>query len=176
MVCFKTDLVKEWIMSISRTIAAIAVLALAAGLTPLDVRAEAAPDFSLKDLKGLTHTLSDYKGKVLFINFWATWCPPCREEIPDFIAATKEYSAEGLVILGVSVDRLSQAKLADWVKKAEINYPVTFTTPQMTELYKPGPYIPSTIVVDKTGRIRHRHVGVLKKDELVKMFKELAAE
>lgn len=163
-------------MSISRTLAAIAVLALAAGLTPSDIRAETAPDFLLKDLNGLNHTLADYRGKVLFINFWATWCPPCREEIPDFIAAYREYSDQGLVILGVSVDRLTQTRLADWVKKVEINYPVALTTQQMIADYKPGPYIPVTIVVDKSGLIRHRHVGVLKKDELVKMFKELAAE
>jgi peroxiredoxin len=135
-----------------------------------------APDFAIKDLKGTDLTLADYKGKVLILNFWATWCGPCRAEIPDFIEAYKENRSRGLEILGVSVDRLAPEKLLAFVEKAKINYPVALADRSIVEAYKPGDYIPATIVVDKKGVIRFRHVGQLEKADLLKLFNELVAE
>jgi cytochrome c biogenesis protein CcmG/thiol:disulfide interchange protein DsbE len=132
----------------------------------------AAPDFSLKDLKGKTITLADYKGKVLILNFWATWCPPCREEIPDFIEAYKEFKDEGLEILGVSVDNIGEQKLSEWIAQAGINYPIALATRDIVINYEPGDFIPASIVVDRAGRIRYRKTGVLDKSTLVRLFKE----
>ena len=135
-----------------------------------------APDFAIRDLKGTDLTLADYKGKVLILNFWATWCGPCRAEIPDFIEAYKENKARGLEIIGVSVDRMTADKLLAFVEKAGINYPVALADRSIVGAYEPGEYIPATIVVDKKGVIRFRHVGQLEKADLVKLFNGLVAE
>jgi peroxiredoxin len=166
-----------------RTIAATAALtifaltaAVTAACTPErtegrpEAQAETAPDFSLADLQGHTVTLADYKGKVLFLNFWATWCPPCRKEIPDFIEAYKDLKADGLEILGVSVDQTTGPSLLDWVRKTGINYPIALVTPEIVEAYRPGEYIPATIVIDRKGIIRHRQSELMDKNTLVELF------
>ena len=135
-----------------------------------------APDFSVTDLKGKTLTLADYRGKVLVLNFWATWCGPCRAEIPDFIEAYRDNKAKGLEILGLSVDRMTADRLQAFVDKAGINYPVALADAKIAGDYEPGDYIPSTIVVDKNGVIRARRVGMLGKDDLLDLFRKLNAE
>ncbi|HUU37354.1 MAG TPA: TlpA disulfide reductase family protein [Candidatus Desulfaltia sp.] len=139
-----------------------------------------APNFKLTDINGKMITLSDYKGKVLFLNFWATWCPPCREEIPDFIEAYAEQKANGLEIVGISLDTKGKEAVAAFVEKYKINYPVVLETGRNTEKiindYQPGQYIPTTIIIDKSGRIRHKEVGAIDKETLLKHFQRLAAE
>ncbi|MBN2264578.1 MAG: TlpA family protein disulfide reductase, partial [Candidatus Aminicenantes bacterium] len=103
-----------------------------------------APDFAIQDLAGNSLTLADYKGKVLVVNFWATWCQPCRVEIPDFIDAYRELKAEGLEILGLSVDRMTGPALLEWTRGIGVNYPVALATPQIIGAYEPGQYIPAT--------------------------------
>jgi cytochrome c biogenesis protein CcmG/thiol:disulfide interchange protein DsbE len=137
-----------------------------------EIQEAAAPDFSIADLQGNTLTLSGYEGKVLFINFWATWCPPCRKEIPDFIEAYQELKAEGLEILGVSVDQTTAGALLEWVRKTGINYPIALATPEIVRAYEPGEFIPATIVVDRKGIIRYRQSELMDKDTLVKLFRK----
>jgi peroxiredoxin len=155
-----------------------AVVSLAAGAAACaapaksETEAVAAPEFSLKDLQGFERTLASYKGKVLFLNFWATWCPPCRAEIPDFIEAYRELKDQGLEILGVSVDEMSEATLLEWAKNAGLNYPVALATSRIYADYRPGDYIPATIVVDREGMIRHRQSRLMDKETLVRLFKE----
>lgn len=131
-----------------------------------------APDFSLTDLQGNSLSLASYKGKVLFINFWATWCPPCRREIPDFIEAYKDLKAKGLEILGVSVDDATADSLRGWVQKAGMNYPVAMATEKIVRDYRPGEFIPATIVIDRAGRIRYRQSSLMDKETLVRLFEE----
>lgn len=137
---------------------------------------EAAPDFKISDLEGRTHTLNDYRGKILLINFWATWCPPCRAEIPDFIEVYAAEKNNGLAILGLSVDDLSANELLTFVKRFKINYPIALATPEIIRQFQPGQYIPTTIFVDKNGQIRHKHVGLLDKKTLLEYFRKLKAE
>jgi peroxiredoxin len=131
-----------------------------------------APDFSVRDLKGNPLSLSSYKGKVLVLNFWATWCAPCREEIPDFIEAYRSLQGQGLEILGLSVDRVPAERLREWTEKAGMNYPVAMATRPLIEDYQPGDYIPATIIIDRIGRIRYRSSGLMDKDTLVRLFRE----
>lgn len=153
------------------------ILVLAAGSfacaqTKPEAETVAAPDFSITDLHGNTLNLAAYKGKVLVINFWATWCPPCRNEIPDFIAVYKELKDKGLEIIGVSVDDMTATALNDWTRKMGINYPIALATPEIIASYEPGDYIPSTIIVDRKGLIRFRQAEMMDKDKLVQLFKQ----
>jgi cytochrome c biogenesis protein CcmG/thiol:disulfide interchange protein DsbE len=142
----------------------------------LESDSPAAPDFTLEDLKGNEISLNDYKGKVLFLNFWATWCGPCRREIPDFIEAYDEYGDDGLEILGVSVDQGSQKKIVQFVEAYKINYPVVMYTNQLVRDYQPGNYIPSTIIIDREGKIRHKQIGLMSKDLVVDLFLRFSKE
>jgi peroxiredoxin len=156
------------------TITAAAMALLAAAATCAQPKQDApsvpAPDFSVQDLGGNTLTLASFKGKVLVINFWATWCPPCRREIPDFIAATKELKGEGLEILGLSVDETTAPALLEWTRKQGINYPIALATPEIVRAYEPGDFIPATIVIDRQGRIRFRQSEMMDKDTLIGLF------
>ena len=135
-----------------------------------------APDFSLRDLQGQTRTLADYEGKVLVLNFWATWCPPCRAEIPDFVEAYDELNGQGLEIVGVTVEDISAEDLEDFAGGMKMNYTVTFGNNEIVRAYRPGQYIPATIIIDKKGVIRHRHVGAMEKAALLKVVSPLLEE
>jgi len=119
-----------------------------------------APDFTLQDINGNEVTLSDFKGKVVVLNFWATWCPPCRKEIPVFIELYKKYKDEGLVIIGISLDREGKRVLIPFVKKFGINYPVLIGTKKVVDAYGGIRGIPTTFIIDKKGKIRKKHIGL----------------
>ena len=153
------------------TLAAVLLLSVTTCMTGQETDAPA-PDFKVTGLDGKAISLADYKGKVLFLNFWATWCPPCREEIPDFIEAYSELNDKGLEILGVSVDRMNPQQLKAWVADVGINYPVALANKDIVVDYEPGEYIPASIVVDTKGRIRYRHVGLMDKETLARLFSE----
>ncbi len=129
-----------------------------------------APDFTLKDLNGNNITLSAYKGKVLILNFWATWCPPCRAEIPDFIEVYDEYKAKGLEILGISVDQISAAQVSKFVERNKMNYPVAMATNDLFRDYPPPQAVPTTLVIDRDGKIQYKKVGMMSKQELIDLF------
>ena len=129
-----------------------------------------APDFNLEDLNGTELSLSDFEGKVLFLNFWATWCPPCRAEIPDFIEVYDKYKDMGLAILGISVDQISAKKVGEFVKKNKMNYPVAMATKKLFQDYPSPGAIPTTLVIDAMGKIRHKKVGVMSQQELIDLY------
>ena len=135
-----------------------------------------APDFTVKDLKGREISLSNYSGKVVFLNFWATWCRPCKAEIPDFIEAYKQYKDKGMEIIGISVDRISPKSVLKFAEQYKINYPVVMSTNKIQKDYEPGPYIPTTIIIDQEGKIRHRHIGYMSKEKLKGYFLKLTEE
>jgi peroxiredoxin len=135
-----------------------------------------APEFTLEDLKGNKISLSDLSGKVVFLNVWATWCGPCKREIPDFIEAYDQYKDKGLEIIGISVDRISQSRVLQFIEKYKINYPVAMTTSKLTKDYGPFTMIPVTIIIDTKGKIRHRQIGQVNKKFVDNWFAALIEE
>jgi len=136
----------------------------------------AAPDFTLKDLNGNQISLADYEGKVLFLNFWATWCGPCRIEIPDFIDVYEEYKDKGLEILGISVDTGNPDRVRRFVELNEMNYPVAMFNREFLNNYKPGQYIPVTIIIDRKGRLRHKQIGLMSKEMVLYFFEQFSKD
>ena len=120
---------------------------------PAPRRGAPAPDFTLTDLSGETHTLSDYQGRVVIINFWATWCHPCREEMPDMQEIYEEYQDDGLVILAVNANE-SQATVQAFADEYELTFPILLNSAaDIVDLYDVQSF-PSTYFVDADGRIR----------------------
>ncbi len=136
-------------------------------------RAETAPDWSLTDLDGKAIKLSDFKGKVVILNFWATWCPPCRAEIPDFIDLQKQYQGKGVEIIGLSVDSDPPAQVAKFVTKASINYPIVMSTEDLAQKYGVTEGIPVTCIIGPDGAIADKHLGMVDKAYLEGWVKKL---
>ncbi len=132
-----------------------------------------APDFALKTLEGKTVKLSDYKGKIIIIDFWATWCPPCRKGIPDLIELQKAYSKD-LVIVGISLDQERTLKdLKPFIENYGINYPVVLGNEKVVKDYGGVNAIPTSFVIDQKGFIIDSHVGLVPKsvyEDKIKML------
>jgi cytochrome c biogenesis protein CcmG, thiol:disulfide interchange protein DsbE len=120
--------------------------------------ASLAPDFARKDLTGRTLRLSDYRGKVVLLNFWATWCEPCLAEIQTFSRWQREHGVEGLQVLGVSMDD-DPAVVVDAVRKYQLPYPVVMGDEQLGELYGGVLGLPLSYLIDSSGRIVARYQG-----------------
>ena len=116
-----------------------------------------APDFALKDLGGTEVRLSDQRGKVVLIDFWATWCPPCREELPHIQRLHEDHRSEGLVVLALSTDR-DPAAVRTFVPRHGFTFPVLFGNREVATAYRVRG-IPTVYLVDRQGRIRFHHVG-----------------
>jgi len=135
-----------------------------------------APDFTLEDLQGNKISLSSLTGKVVFLNVWATWCDPCKYEIPHFIEAYDQHKDKGMEIIGVSIDAFGKNKVLKFTQEWKINYPVAMTTSQLTKDYGPFAAIPVTIIIDKSGKIRHRKIGYMDKEYLENWLFKLIEE
>jgi peroxiredoxin len=140
-----------------------AAIGFISGATAQQQKAE---NFSLRSADGKSHELRKYKGKVVIVNFWATWCGPCRKEIPDFIEAYKKYKNKGLVIIGISVDKDGWSAVTPFIEESKINYPVVLANAQVVENYGGVEAIPTTFIVDKKGYIADQQIGVMSLKEL----------
>lgn len=119
-----------------------------------------APDFKILDLEGKTVSLADYKGKVVILDFWATWCGPCRMEIPHFIDLQKIYGEKGLEVVGVSLDQGGKKDVEPFAKAKSINYDMLLGTNEMTMAYGGVKGIPTTFILTQDGKIYKKYVGV----------------
>jgi thiol-disulfide isomerase/thioredoxin len=118
----------------------------------------ATPPLALRDLAGKEHKLADYKGKVVVLNFWATWCDPCREEIPHFVELQQKYGDRGLQIIGVSMDD-SPEPVRPFYQRFHMNYPVVMGTAKTGELYGGILGLPISFLIGRDGRIYSKHIG-----------------
>ena len=118
-----------------------------------------APSFTLQDLKGNQISLSDFKGKVVVLDFWATWCPPCVKEIPHFIELYEQYKDKGFAMVGISLDYQGISVVKSFARKYQVNYPILMTDGQVDKAYGGITSIPTTFVIDSAGNIRQKYVG-----------------
>jgi len=121
---------------------------------------KAAPDFTLSDLNDKPYRLSDFRGKVVFLNFWATWCKPCREEMPSMEILNKNFEKDGLVILAVSIDRVTTTKdIPPFVKGMNLTFPVLIDSWGKTDMPYKRMGVPETFIIDQQGVIREIVIG-----------------
>lgn len=117
-----------------------------------------APDFTRADLKGNAVHLADYRGKVVLLNFWATWCGPCLDEMPVFARWQKQYGPQGLQVLGVSMDD-DEAPVQRFLKKSPLDYPVILGDTALAKLYGGVLGLPLTYLIDAQGKVEGRYLG-----------------
>jgi cytochrome c biogenesis protein CcmG/thiol:disulfide interchange protein DsbE len=136
----------------------------AASVKP-DAQRKLAPDFSLKDSDGKTVKLSDYKGKVVLLNFWATWCGPCKIEIPWFIEFEQKYKDKGFAVVGISMDEDGWKAVKPYMAEKHINYRMAIGDDSLGSIYGGVDSLPTSFVIDKTGRIAATHIGLVSKSD-----------
>jgi len=124
-----------------------------------------APPVVLKDVKGRTIRLSDFKGKVVLLNFWATWCPPCRAEIPDLVKWQKEYAFQGFQVIGVAYPPTDRRKVRSFIRELKITYPVLLGQKKTKALFDAGETLPFSVVIDREGKVRENIEGILLPEE-----------
>jgi len=129
------------------------------GIKSTAVEHALAPDFSLPDLKGQKLDLSSYRGKVVLLDFWATWCAPCRDEIPHFVELQSKYADQDLQIIGVSMDD-GPEPVREFCQQFKINYPVVMGNAKIGEAYGGVLGLPIAFVIGRDGRIYSKHIGV----------------
>lgn len=134
--------------------------------------AELAPDFTLKAVDGSQLRLSDYRGKVILLDFWATWCAPCQEEIPRFIEWQSRYRDRGLQVIGLSMDD-SPEPVEKFVGKFRMNYPVAIGTQEVASQYGGIFGLPVNIVIGRDGKIKAKHLGMY---DLMQLERELTSQ
>ena len=137
-----------------------------------DVHSQA-PTWELKDVQGKIVKSSDFKDKVVILDFWATWCPPCRKEIPDLVELQNQYRDKGVVIIGISVDEEGPKVVSPFIKKNNLNYPVVMATASVQSKFGGISSIPTTFVFDRHGQIVSKHVGFTEKSEFENEIKPL---
>jgi cytochrome c biogenesis protein CcmG/thiol:disulfide interchange protein DsbE len=138
---------------------------------------KAVPAFSMTDAKGKPVTVAAYKGKVVALNFWATWCTGCKLEIPWLVEFDKKYRGQGFATIGVALDDEGWQTVKPYVAKNPISYPIAVAAFDVLE--KPlalDPVLPATLLIDRAGNIAHTHTGVIKREEFEARLKALLAE
>src|SRR5271157_424125 len=125
-----------------------------------------APDFSLQSLDGKTMRLSDFRGKAVLLNFWATWCGPCKIEMPWFVDFQNQYGSQGLQIVGVAMDDASKEDIGKFAKDLGVNYPILIGKESVGDQYGGVPALPETFLIGRDGKIIDKIIGLKGKADI----------
>jgi peroxiredoxin len=142
-----------------------------------DLRGKRAPEFTLRSVDGKKVSLSDYKGKAVLINFWATWCAPCKIEMPGLVALRTQYAPQGFEILGVNADEpgTPHAKVAKFGQEQGLNYPLLMGDDSMERKYGGVEFLPTSFFVGRDGKVTAETAGLVSKDEIEASIKKALA-
>ena len=132
-----------------------------------------APTLTLRTVEGRLLRLSDYRGKVVLLNFWATWCPPCRAEIPDLVKYQREYARQGLQVIGVTYPPERLARVRAFTRGLGVNYPVALGTRETKASFTADETLPLTVIIDRDGSVRCFIAGILLPEEFEQQVKPL---
>ncbi|MDE3084166.1 MAG: TlpA family protein disulfide reductase [Verrucomicrobiota bacterium] len=132
--------------------------------------ARLAPSWKLRDVDGKTVDSAQFKGKVVVLDFWATWCPPCRSEIPGYIKLQEKYRGKGLAVVGVSLDQQGPEVVKKFMAEQHMNYTVVMGDEAVTRAFGGIDAIPTTFIIDRSGNIRHKKVGAMETADFEKML------
>jgi peroxiredoxin len=152
-----------FILASMLSILALAATAQSPKATKSSTGRSLAPDFNLRDSSGKDVKLADLKGKVVLVNFGATWCEGCQMEIPWFVEFQKEYASRGLVVVGISMDDDGWKSVKPWIEEKKVNYPIVIGNEGLGKQYGLGGGMPLTALVDREGRIADLHQGIVDK-------------
>ncbi len=141
-----------------------------------DFRDKPAPAFTLKTVDGKTVSLSDYKGKAVLLNFWATWCSPCKLEMPWLIDMQKKYASQGFTVLGISEDDGSTKEVGDFTAKMGVDYPVLMYNDQMNKAYGGIDYLPTSFYLDRDGKVIVESGGLISESEMEANIQKILAK
>ena len=144
-------------ISIMHRHAVFALLLLMSGV------ASAAPGFSVTDTAGKSHRLADYHGKWVLVNYWATWCPPCLEEIPDLVALYDERRGKDLMVIGIAMQYKSSKEVADYVDDMLMSYPIVLGDDKITAQIGPADVLPTTYIFNPQGKLVATRHGLITK-------------
>jgi thiol-disulfide isomerase/thioredoxin len=131
-----------------------------------------APDFTLDTLDGKTLRLSDLRGKAVLLNFWATWCGPCKIEMPWFVELQRQYGSQGLQVIGVAMDDSGKDEIAKFAKEMDVNYPVLLGKEEVGDEYGGVPALPESFFIGRDGKIVDRIIGLKGRAEIEDAVKE----
>ncbi|HET9088465.1 MAG TPA: TlpA disulfide reductase family protein [Acidobacteriaceae bacterium] len=140
-----------------------------------DLRGKPAPEFTLKTPDGKTVSLADYKGKAVLLNFWATWCGPCKLEMPWLIELQKKYAAQGFTVLGVSEDDGPAKQVADFASKMGIDYPIVISDDKLNKAYGGVDYLPTSYYIGRDGKIAIETGGIISQSAIEENIKKIIA-
>lgn len=130
------------------------------------LQGQSAPDFTLASLDGKSLKLSDYHGKAVLLNFWATWCEPCKIEMPWFVDLQKKYGPQGLQVLGVAMDDAPPKDIAEFAQKLGVNYPIVIGKEEVGTQYGGVQFLPSTFYITRDGKILDHVFGLVSRSEI----------
>jgi peroxiredoxin len=176
---FASRCVSACVEESSRFSLLLASLSIRGGLPPstqIETSRKPAPDFTLRDAAGKAVRLSDFRGQVVLLNFWATWCGPCKVEIPWFVEFEKKYGPRDFTVLGVSFDDDGWQTVTPYVEAKRMNYPVLLGNDALDKLYGGIGALPTTLILDKAGRIAVTHVGLCSRSDYEAEIKALLTE
>jgi thiol-disulfide isomerase/thioredoxin len=147
-----------------------------AKLVASDNIGKAAPDFELTSLEGKTVKLSDFKGRPVLINFWATWCGPCKIEMPWFIDLKKKYEGQGFEIIGIAMEDTENEKIAEFTKQMGVNYVIVKGKNSVADAYGDVQGLPTSFYVDRDGKIVGQHAGLVSRSTIEEDIKLAVGE